>query len=825
MAILGSTGSIGTSALRVLDRHREEFDLVAIVAGSNRDALRAQVARWNPRFAGLACGPLDATFAAGPESLIEAATHPDVDIVLNAVVGAAGLDATLAALHAGKRVALANKESLVMAGALVAMAAQQGGGELVPIDSEHSAVLQCITDQAVRPSRLILTASGGPFRTWPDDRIQAATVGEALNHPTWNMGAKVTVDSATLANKALEVIEAHFLFGLGYDALEVVVHPQSIVHALVEFQDGSVLAQMGYPSMEGPILYALTHPHRVADLGGRRFDPVAVGSLTFESIRHDSFPAFDLGVAAGRAGGTAPDRIQRRQRGGGEGVPRSTDPVRPHQRRHRSGPLPPCTRSSRFRRGRAGCRHRRAAAGRGGDRMSNFLFTVAILAIVLGVLVFVHELGHFLAAKMFGVWVHRFAIGIGKPIPWLKFHSGETEWAVAWLPLGGYVKMASREEDPASSVLEGHSAADVPPGRVFEAKPTWQRMVIILAGVTLNALFAWMIFTGLAWKNGRHFNPTTTIGHVNARRLPPEAAALAALPDGTRIVSINGHPVHAWDDVIEQITASSENSIDLTFADHAPVSIPLHRDALLERAQLATEALEPLQSAVIGSLAVGYPAARAGLAVGDSIVAVDSIPVAMWSDAVEQIKGAAGRQIALTVLRKGSPLTVELTPRAEREVPGDTTSAMVGRIGLTARSDYQVEPLGFVGGLTAGFQATVDAAGTIFRTIRGLFSRNVSIDNVGGPILIGQMAAQQARAGLDNLLAFMAIISINLAVVNLLPIPVLDGGAFLILLVEGIIRRSLPSRLREAVSLVGLALVVLLMVVAFKNDIMRLLSP
>ena len=306
VAVLGSTGSIGVSALRVLDRHREEFELIALVAGSNRGALDEQVARWSPRFAGLARGNGDATIASGPESLIHAATHPDVDIVVNAVVGAAGLEATLAALHAGKRVALANKESLVMAGDLVAAAAQHGGGELIPIDSEHSAVLQCLVTQGTPPTRLILTASGGPFRTWPTNQLEAATVAEALNHPTWSMGEKVTVDSATLANKALEVIEAHFLFGLDYDAIEVVVHPQSIVHALVEFPDGSILAQMGFPSMEGPILYALTHPTRLADAGVRRFDPVAAGSLTFESMRRDSFPAFDLGVAAGRAGGTAP---------------------------------------------------------------------------------------------------------------------------------------------------------------------------------------------------------------------------------------------------------------------------------------------------------------------------------------------------------------------------------------------------------------------------------------------------------------------------------------------------------------------------------------
>lgn len=306
IALLGSTGSIGESTLRVLKRHPEEFRLVALVTGSNVTAITRQVAEWTPEFVGVVSGNEAHAWASGPASLIMAATHPDVEIVVNAVVGAAGLDATLAALGAGKRVALANKESLVMAGSLVAAAAEAGGGELIPIDSEHSAVLQCVTAQENAPSRIILTASGGPFRTWDAQRIAQATIAETLNHPTWQMGSKITVDSATLANKALELIEAHFLFGLPYDALEAVVHPQSIVHAFVEFPDGSVLAQVGFPSMEVPILYALTHPARLADAGVERFDPVAAGPLTFEPIRHAEFRAFDLGLAAGRAGGTAP---------------------------------------------------------------------------------------------------------------------------------------------------------------------------------------------------------------------------------------------------------------------------------------------------------------------------------------------------------------------------------------------------------------------------------------------------------------------------------------------------------------------------------------
>ena len=246
-------------------------------------------------------------YAAGPQCLVDAATHPDVDIVVNAVVGAAGLEATLAALKAKKRVALANKETMVMAGELVLEAARSAGGQVVPIDSEHSAVLQCV---AGHPSsefcRLILTASGGPFREWSKDRIEKATVGDALNHPTWAMGRKITVDSATLANKALEVIEAHYLFDLGYDSIDVVVHPQSIVHAFTEFVDGSVLAQVGFPTMELPILYALTYPDRVKDSAVPRFDPVRAGTLTFEPVRKDVFATFSLGVEAGRSGGTMP---------------------------------------------------------------------------------------------------------------------------------------------------------------------------------------------------------------------------------------------------------------------------------------------------------------------------------------------------------------------------------------------------------------------------------------------------------------------------------------------------------------------------------------
>jgi 1-deoxy-D-xylulose-5-phosphate reductoisomerase len=309
VAILGSTGSIGTTALRVLERQRDRFRVAALTAFTNAPLLAEQVQRFAPSFVGLVKNGSreHAAWQAGEECLIQAATRDDVDIVLNAVVGAAGLDATLAALERGKRVALANKESLVMGGALVSDAARRGGGELVPVDSEHSAILQCIAGRpASEVRRLVITASGGPFRKWSAAQLERATLADALQHPTWQMGRKITVDSATLANKALEVIEAHFLFGVPYDRIEVVVHPQSVVHSFVEFIDGSVLAQLGVPSMELPVLYALTHPDRVSDTGVPPFDPIELSPLSFEKVRRTDFPALDLGMQAGRAGGAAP---------------------------------------------------------------------------------------------------------------------------------------------------------------------------------------------------------------------------------------------------------------------------------------------------------------------------------------------------------------------------------------------------------------------------------------------------------------------------------------------------------------------------------------
>ncbi len=313
MAILGATGSVGRSALEVVSRLSDRFRVVAITAHQSDAELAELAHRYRPELVVLAGeGPAPAVPAGsrgrvGRNALLEAAAHPAADIVLNALVGAAGLEPTLLALEAGKRVALANKESLVCGGPLVQRAAERGGGELLPVDSEHSAVHQCLAGAGgAGVARIVLTASGGPFRACSREQLERVTPDAALRHPTWEMGSKITIDSATLANKALEVIEAHHLFALPYERIAALVHPQSIIHSMVEFLDGSVIAQLGFPSMELPIQYALTYPQRVAGDGCRRWDPLATEPLTFEPVREDAFPMFGMGVAAGRRGGTAP---------------------------------------------------------------------------------------------------------------------------------------------------------------------------------------------------------------------------------------------------------------------------------------------------------------------------------------------------------------------------------------------------------------------------------------------------------------------------------------------------------------------------------------
>jgi len=450
------------------------------------------------------------------------------------------------------------------------------------------------------------------------------------------------------------------------------------------------------------------------------------------------------------------------------------------------------------------------------------VLTLVSLIVVLGVLVFVHEAGHFVAAKWAGIYVHRFSLGLGSPIPWLTFRRGETEYSISWLPLGGYVKMASREEDATSSALEGGgSEAVVPPDRMFEAKPVWQRMVVILAGVAMNALFAWLLFTFLAVKNGRQIDPVTTVGRVVDELLPPEAADFKRIQPGTRVVSVNGKPVATWDDITQGIATTPDSEVRLQLADGSVVTAEIHPDALEQRAK-AAQALQPYRAAVVGQVLPGRPAARAGVEPGDTIVAVNGRPVTQWYDLLELLQKNGQRPIQVEVARAGGRRQFEITPYVDSIIGPNGRPQAIGRIGVAVAGDFRSEPLSLGEAVVEGWHGTVAASTQIVRTVRGLFSGRISKREVGGPILIGQLAGESARMGLDPFLGFMALISINLAVLNLLPVPVLDGGQFLFLLGEAVLRRPLPLKLRERLTMLGLVLIVLLMGLAFSNDLRRL---
>jgi regulator of sigma E protease len=452
--------------------------------------------------------------------------------------------------------------------------------------------------------------------------------------------------------------------------------------------------------------------------------------------------------------------------------------------------------------------------------------TIVATLVVIGVLVFVHELGHFVAAKLAGIYVHRFSLGLGSPIRWLTFHRGETEYSVSWLPLGGYVKMASRLEDPASMSLEGGPAvSDVPPDRVFEAKPVGVRMAVILAGVVMNGLFAWLLFSALVYAKGIPVVPITTIGSVDAAALPAGARSLGTLGRGDRIVAIGGVPVGSWQGVQERWLATAGDSVRVDLAGGKPpvwLAIPQGSPDRLR----ALRAVRPLLAPVVAETVPDRPGAKAGLAVGDTIVSFDGQPIEEWRDMVSQIEGKANQPVDIVVGRASGRATLHAVPAAE-EVTDSVTGAKrtIGRLGIFGPLFPDArERVGLLASLAEGGRRTGVVATDIIGVLKGMFSGRVSTRELGGPIAIGMAAGQSARRGLEDFLIFMAAISVNLGILNLLPIPVLDGGQFLFLLAEAVTRRPVTGRVREWLTMVGLVAVLLLMVLAFSNDIRRLLG-
>jgi regulator of sigma E protease len=439
------------------------------------------------------------------------------------------------------------------------------------------------------------------------------------------------------------------------------------------------------------------------------------------------------------------------------------------------------------------------------------LTTVAFL-VVIGVLIFVHELGHFLVAKAVGIQVLRFSLGFGRPL--VSFTRGETEYWISWIPLGGYVKMAGLEDEGMAGELEGgKSAVPLDPARAFDQQPLLARIAVILAGVTMNFLFAFAVYASLFATVGEPRTAITPVDSVDVDRLPPAAAPLATLGRGGLITRINGDTVRTWDDVQDHFlgprgdlrieVAGRPAPIELDMAG-APDSV--RRNALLT--------LHPQTVARIGLVNPGQPAARAKLRLGDLIVRVDGDSVRSWEDMVRRVRASPGKALTLDVQRGDSILRVSVTPEAQ---------GTRGVIGAAAdpRGIVLRVPVGVGTAIVDAAGETVAQVGAVATMVKRLVRGQASTSEVGGPLAIAQMSGQMVRLGVAYYLTWMAFFSVSLAVLNLLPIPVLDGGHFMFLIAEAIRRKPLSLQLRLRLTQIGMLVVLAIMVLAISNDVLK----
>lgn len=447
--------------------------------------------------------------------------------------------------------------------------------------------------------------------------------------------------------------------------------------------------------------------------------------------------------------------------------------------------------------------------------------TLAALAVVLGVLIFVHEMGHFVAAKLVGIQVLRFSLGFGRPI--VAWRRGETEYWISWLPLGGYVKMAGLEDEGMQGSLEGgKSEIPIDPARAFDRQPVWKRIIVILAGVTMNVVFAFLVYTGIAATVGSPELASTAIDSVTTRALPAGTEALARLKFGDRIVGVNSDPVRSWNDVLDHfLTGPTTLRIDVA-GSAEPLIVHLPDGGLATREAVA-QALVRLDPPRLGLLDPGRPANRAGLKPGDLLLRANGDTLRSWSDVLRTVWRSARKPLRFAVLRGDQVLEISIVPEARVET--DSTSPrpkIYGAIGAgpDPPTIHVREPLGRA--LGSGASETAARGLLVLGFLKALVLGQLSPREVGGPILVGQISGQVARLGLDWFLTFMAFFSINLAILNLLPIPILDGGQLVFLIAEAVRRKPLPLELRQRLTQIGFVLLLGIMVLALTNDALRI---
>ncbi len=445
------------------------------------------------------------------------------------------------------------------------------------------------------------------------------------------------------------------------------------------------------------------------------------------------------------------------------------------------------------------------------------LTTLVAFLIVIGVLVFVHELGHLVAAKSVGIAVPRFSIGFGPRIA--GFHWGETEYVISALPLGGYVRMAGMED---AAELEGGSELSMEPSdRDFDAKPLWARFWVISAGVLMNFLFAIVVLAMVALIWGQAINPTTRVAISERSTLSGAAAPLASIPTGAELSAVGGEPVDNWNEVVARLSDAGAGPLSLTFVDGQEVTLNLPSSAT-ERLEVI-EHVDFFAEPVIGGVETGSAADVAGMQEGDRVVRAADQPVSSWTEFVDVIRANPGTDVPLVVMRGGEEVALNVTPEPAQETQVSGRRVEIGRLGVLAQAvETEHQEVGFFEAVRHGWDVTYGTSVMIVKLLGDLFTGDASPRSLGGPLTIGQISGETARAGIEMMLGWMALLSINLAVLNLLPIPVLDGGQLLFLGVEAVRGRPLSVEQRLRLSHVGLIIVVGIMVWAITNDFLRI---
>ena len=790
VSVFGSTGSIGESTFDLL--RRDEVQVVALTGGRNVARLAEQARALRAELA-VTCYPeclpalrealagSGVETAAGAAALIEAADRP-VDWAMSAIVGAAGLAPGFRALRHGGTLALANKESLVTAGPLLMAEAARHGARILPVDSEHSAIFQALRGERMEAvERVTLTASGGPFRSWPLARLAAATVAEASTHPNWAMGQRITIDSASMFNKAMELIETREFFGFLPDQIEVLVHPQSIVHALVAFRDGAVMAHMGAPDMRHAIGHALSWPERAA-LPVPRLDLARIGSLTFETPDEARFPALRLAreVMAAGAGRRIWTRCWPGMRKAG------ASRARP----------PPAGRAWR-------------SEVRGSDlellglipSFGGLVWTVLAFVVALSVIVAVHEYGHYIVGRWSGIKADVFSLGFG-PRLYSRVDRHGTRWQFALLPLGGYVKFRG-DADAASALPDAATVAGLSAAERRETMvgaPLWARTATVAAGPVFNFILSILVFAAIFLVQGI----ATERPAVGALRPLPGAAQ--ELRPGDIILSVGG-------------VATPDNTAFLRATNTLPAEPSLPYEVERGAGRLTVSGPFPLPPLVDG-VQPQSPGAEAGLRSGDVILAVDGRPVQAFRE-LREIAGASdGAPMRLTVWRAGEVLEATVTPR-RMDMPtadGFETRWMIGLSGAPAFVPETRRP-GPVEALALGARQTWDIVATSLSGLAHMVTGAISSCNLRGPIGIAESSGAAASAGLTSFIWFIAVLSAAVGLMNLFPVPVLDGGHLVFFAWEAVTGRPPSDGALRVLMSVGFGLIITLMVFALTNDI------